>query len=282
MSAIQKFSKILLRVLAFFLCIVLTFSTMSFSGSCIPYQSPSNYNSGVFYHRLCSTELTGNPRVDIINIALSQYGYSESDDWWDMSGMDMGINNYTEYGYWYDLQGMWCAMFVSWCANFAEISDQVIPPHSYTASGVLWFMDRGRSYTRKDVENGKKTPKSGDLIYFRSDRNNSIVNHVGIVVGYFDGYVYTIEGNVNQDPNCTDGGQVLLRSRHISDTFIRYFCTPAYSSDSTHDISNFYPETYQVPDVADAEITLGEYVEDAIDIPDSGNQSNQTQFTFIP
>lgn len=256
--------------------------SLSFSGGSVAYSSSSNYGSGVYYDRLNSTVLTGDPRVDLVNIALSQYGYSESDNGWDLDGMEFGINNYTEYGHWYGVQSLWCAMFVSWCANSADISDDIIPPHAYTASGLLWYMDRGRSYGRKTVENGGYTPQAGDLIYFRSDRNNSIVNHVGIVLGYFDGYVYTIEGNVNQDPNCTDGGQVLVRSRHISDPFIRYFCRPNYSSDTTHVIGSFYPEDYQSPEIADAEVTLGEQADDLVEIPDSGYISDDTQYNFFP
>lgn len=278
----HQHKKIAFRILSFFICLILMVQTFAISGSGVTYHTASNYSSSVYFNRLSDTSLTGNPRVDIVNVALSQYGYAESDEWWDLTGMDKGISNLTEYGNWYGLQGMWCAMFVSWCASHAGISNNVVPSHSYTPSGVLWFMDRNCVMKREDVESGKYIPQSGDIIYYRSDRNDSIVNHVGIVLGYFDGYVYTVEGNINFDPNCTDGGQVLLRSRHISDPIIRYFCTPNYSSDVNHEINDFFPADYSPPAVADAELSLGEQPENTIDTPHATSPSSGPQYTFIP
>lgn len=270
------------RILVAVLCLFLTVSTLTFSGAGVTYDTSSNYDSGVYCDRLRDTLLTGHPRVDIVNIALSQYGYAESNNGWDLTGMKEGVGNYTEYGHWYGIQSMWCAMFVSWCAKYANIPQEVIPPHAYTPSGVLWFMDRDQVYSRSQVENGEYIPQAGDIIYFRSDRNNSLVNHVGIVLGYFDGYVYTVEGNVNFDPNCTDGGQVLVRSRHISDTFIRYFCCPNYSSNVTHEIGDFFSEEEIRPIPENEQLSFTEPTEESIELPSDANASDRSQFDFIP
>lgn len=275
-------NRIALRILIISLCLFLTLSTLTLSGAGVTYNTTSNFTNGVFYQRLQDTVLTGDQRVDIVNIALSQYGYAEGNNNWELSGMKEGIGNYTEYGNWYGIQSMWCAMFVSWCAQYANVPQNVVPSHAYTPSGVLWYLERNLVYNRAQVENGEYVPQAGDIIYFRSDRNTSIVNHVGIVLGYFDGYIYTIEGNVNSDPNCTDGGQVLVRSRHISDTFIRYFCVPKYNSDVTHEINHFFPDVESRPTPEDEQLDFGETGEEMLDVPVDNTASDRAQFNFIP
>ncbi len=273
----------LLRCLCMIICILFSVCAIAAPASAVTYHTSSDYDSSIYYERLCDVELTGDPRVDLINVALSQFGYSESSHYWQLDGMNIGIGNYTEYGNWYGVQSLWCAMFVSWCAHNAGIPENVIPSHAYTPSGILWFMDRDQVYTRAEVEQGIYTPQAGDLIYFKSDRNQNIVNHVGIVLGYFNEYVYTIEGNINFDPNCTDGGQVLLRSRHISDVNVRYFCCPNYSSDVTHEIGSFYPAyTPPVPqEPAEIDLTDTDYI--AVTQDSSSDASSQRpQYRFIP
>lgn len=273
------------RIATFVFCCIFLSACLCQNVYSVPYTTNSNYESSVYYDRLIDVPLTGDGRVDIVNIALSQYGYSESNNPDNLQGMQHGIYNNTEYGNWYGVQSMWCAMFTSWCAHNAAISQDVIPPHAYTASGLLWFMDRGQSHTRSEVASGKYIPQPGDLIYFHFPHNNSIVNHVGIVIGYFDGYVYTVEGNVNYDPSCADGGQVLMRSRHISDTAIRYFCSPNYSSENAHEVSTFFPS--ESSQLIDEEITLPpecndiEYVEIT---QGNGSEvaSEKPQYSFIP
>ena len=277
-----KNRKLAVRIVSSIACVLFFVTCFSFSGNCVTYETSSNYDSSIFHQRLLDTALTGNPRVDLINIALSQYGYSEGNNNWQLSGMEIGIGNHTEYGRWYGVQSMWCAMFVSWCAAQANIPDMVIPSHAYTVSGVLWFMDNTKVHSREEVEEGSYIPQAGDIIYFRSDRNESLVNHVGIVLGFFDGYLYTIEGNINFDPYCTDGGQVLLRNRHISDPYIRYFCCPKYNSDETHTISTFFPKSSERPVAAEAEITVSPPADNTVDTPDSVSTSEKSQYHFIP
>ena len=274
-----------IRILCTLLCCVFLMAFFSQPVFSLSYHTTSNYTSSVYYRRLTDVALTGDARVDIVNIALSQYGYSESSSGQDLSGMKEGFSNYTEYGHWYGMQSLWCAMFVSWCAYNAGIPEDVIPSHAYTASGVLWFMDRHQAYTRTQVQNGLYTPQAGDLIYFHFSRNNSIVNHVGIVIGYFDGYVYTVEGNINFDPSCSDGGQVLVRSRKISDTAIRYICSPDYSTEQSHAVGNFFP-SQNIPSTEESLDIPQQTGPDAnVEITQSANSdliSEKPQYSFIP
>ena len=142
----------------------------------LSYSGSSSYKSGKYYQRLTSVQLTGDQRVDIVNVANSQIGYQEGSSSSQLSGTAYGSKNYTEYGRWYGMQDMWCAMFVSWCANVAGVSKSIVPSHAYTPYGLQWFKDRGRAYSRATVAKGGYTPKPGDIIYFKSSRNSNTTN----------------------------------------------------------------------------------------------------------
>ena len=203
------------------------------NASALSYNGSSSYKSGKYYTRLKNVSLTGDQRTDIVNVAKSQVGYQEGSSSSQLSGTTYGGKNYTEYGRWYGLQDMWCAMFVSWCANVAGVSTSIVPKHSYTPTGLQWFKDRGRAYSRAAVARGEYTPKAGDIIYFKSSRNNNTTNHIGIVTGYSNGTVYTIEGNTSSATISTNGGAVCEKSYSISNTYIVYICCPAYKNTSS-------------------------------------------------
>ena len=201
-------------------------------------QYSESYSSGIFYRRLQNIHFTGDMRNDIVMVAMSQIGYTEGNTKTQLSGFAHGSGNYTEYGLWYNnLQSapggyekaMWCAMFVSWCANQAGIPSNTVYYHAYTVYGVNWFIDQELAYTRQQVVDGIYTPQPGDLVYFKSSRNGDKVNHVGIVVKYENNILYAVEGNTNDSAHSTNGGQVCLKSYQITDTFIRYICSPSYT-----------------------------------------------------
>ena len=84
--------------------------------------------------------------------------------------------------------GAWCAMFVSWCANQANIPRTIIPLYASCAAGRQWFESRDLFKYKESY-----TPKTGDIIFFLSNG----ASHTGIVVEYKNGTVYTIEGNTS-------------------------------------------------------------------------------------
>jgi hypothetical protein len=125
-------------------------------------------------------------------------------------------------------------MFVSWCAARAGISTDTVPSHAYTPDGLSWFAARGQAYTRAEIQSRKYTPRPGDLIYFKSSRNAKSTNHIGIITGYSNGRVYTVEGNVGAPGKLTNGGMVTEHSYPISNTYIVFICAPNYESGSTN------------------------------------------------
>ncbi|MGN1111682.1 MAG: CHAP domain-containing protein [Acutalibacteraceae bacterium] len=219
------------KITAIFLSVLLIaavlMSTVA-SASALTYSGSSSYKSGKYYTALTKVQLTGNQRTDIVNVAKSQIGYQESNSASQLSGTVPGNGNKTEYGRWYGLQSLWCAMFVSWSANVAGVSTSVVPKHCATTNGLSWFQSRGQAYSRADVAAGKYTPQPGDIIYFKSARNSNPTNHVGIVTSYSNNTVYTVEGNTSSATVSTDGGAVAAKKYAITNTYIVYICKPNY------------------------------------------------------
>ena len=144
------------KVTAITLVLMMLFSVIvPVSASALSYSGSSSYASGKYYRQLQAVQLTGNQRTDIVNVAKSQIGYQEGSSSSQLSGEVRGNANYTEYGRWYGTQDMWCAMFVSWCANAAGISTSIVPKHSYTPTGLSWFQNRGLAYSRATVASGR-------------------------------------------------------------------------------------------------------------------------------
>lgn len=232
------------KIIALALSAALSVS-MSAQVSALQYTGTGSYMSGKYYRQLRQVALTGDPRTDIVAIARSQLGYQEGASVNQLSGEIYGGVNHTEFGAWYGMQDQWCAMFVSWCAGLAGVSTDTVPSHCYTPDGLDWFAQRGLAYSREEVKSRKYTPQPGDLIYFKSNRTAKATNHVGLVTGYLNGIIYTIEGNVGSAGRLTNGGMVTQKSYPISNGYIAYICAPNYSQGST----NVPGQLRQIPEV---------------------------------
>lgn len=109
-----------------------------------------------------------------------------------------GTANGRRYVQWYNevsgryiaLTSAWCAIFVSWCARQAGISEEQIPTFAGCTSGRNTFKRLGVWFDRD-----KHTPQRGDLVLFDWDGDPSMSEHVGIVTRADNKYVYTVEGN---------------------------------------------------------------------------------------
>ena len=210
----------------------------------LSYNFTSGYLNSQYYTNLMNVHLTGNPRDDIVAVAMSQLGYHEGKSG-DTSGSGDGydMDNYTEYGRWYynhvdssDVfyRGAWCSMFASWCANEAGISTNVIPRRALVAYMADSFGNMGRYYTWNQTTcgYGSKTIQKGDLIIY-SERPGSRLSHIGIVTDViYNGNrctISTVEGNVNDQCRTrrwimTKSGNGYIDSEHV----IRGFCCPNY------------------------------------------------------
>lgn len=143
---------------------------------------------------------TGDLRKDLVGIAQTQVGYSESEMNYEV-GTDGVRRGYTRYGAWYGAPyGDWSAMFVSFCLNYAG-ADPAETPGNTGADAMAMLWDNLGKYTPA----GHYSPEAGDLVFFND-------NTVGIVTEVQDATFYVICGDVN-DTVC--GQQMSLNDLSI-------------------------------------------------------------------
>ncbi|MCR5664344.1 MAG: CHAP domain-containing protein [Oscillospiraceae bacterium] len=132
--------------------------------------------------------LTGDWASDALLIAYSQLGCVESAT--DVIVDDEGeTKGYTCYGeYFGQPYGDWCAMFISFCLEFAGVPAERFP----RSSGVNPWMDALKEQGLYR-EAGAYAPAVGDLVFFSdpADRTGLLGGHVGLVSA-----VETAEGSV--------------------------------------------------------------------------------------
>lgn len=152
------------------------------------------YAQTPYYARLATVELTGDWHTDIVNVALSQIGYHESDTPGDNCGSSaQGYGNCTEYGNVYGgLNAQWCAMFVSWCARQANIPRYVINTSARAYPDGVGG-DRQYAFHINSVSASRHAPRVGDLVFFSSTGYGT--DHVGLVARTTETGIYTVEGN---------------------------------------------------------------------------------------
>ena len=206
------------------------------------YYPTSYYSGSVYYSNLRELQITGNQRLDIINVALSQVGYHEGNKVSQLDGSNQnGNQNYTEYGYWFGKQVVgqdsgfyyeWCAIFTAWCARQSRVPVNVINNASYAHAGSNPYYFNTVTYHAR----GTYTPKSGDLIFYDWAYNDKKWDHVGIVLYVYGGKLYAVEGNASE--------QVLIREISAYDNEIQGFGVPKYTSANANAID---PSSYPVP-----------------------------------
>jgi len=151
--------------------------------------------------------LTGNQLEDIVHVAESQIGYTETD-----GGTVYGAEFKNEYG-------EWCAYFISWCARKANIDKSVIP----STGSVDDFLYYGTKHIAADGY----IPKRGDIVVYG---DSTAQYHVGLVTGYNSKYKYatTVEGNLSEKVKASRTTW-FKNGRGISIS-PAYYITPNYNS----------------------------------------------------
>lgn len=179
---------------------------------------------------------TGMGADDIVGVAKTQVGYKQNS-----AG--------TKYGDWYNkifVNQPWCAMFVSWCAEQAGISQTTIQKFASCSIGVNWFKSIGR-WQDSQYYGGNYTPKKGDIVFYRNGGSSSISDHVGIVAGINGIYLNVIEGNATNQSCCEFKTN---SSRTLSNKYVIGYGTPDYSGEikgSSEDEPTDYEE-WQITD----------------------------------
>ena len=141
-------------------------------------------------------ELSGNWAEDLVHVAKSQLGYTESirnfDAVYNEERNAYDLYGWNRYGAWYgEPYSEWGAMFVSFCLFYAGVSSDAVP---YDSDPARWADTLGVRELFHGLEEGY-TPKPGDLIFFDRDGDGR-ADRVGIVseVNRESGTINTLEG----------------------------------------------------------------------------------------
>ena len=158
---------------------------------------------------LSGISFSGNWAKDILAVAESQIGYSESAENVILVGEE--LKGYTRYGEKYgDPYGDWSAMFVAFCAEYAGITDFVTETDS-----ERWLL-------KLDAEgkllSGDFAAKTGDIVFVDTDDDGE-AELMGIVTGKVSGTekIEFIAGD-------TENGSVEYLIYETSDTAILGYC----------------------------------------------------------
>ena len=201
-------------------------------------------------------ELTGDWATDVLAIAETQLGYTESKK--NFVENELGEQSgYTRYGAWYGVPyGDWCAMFISFCLNYAEV--EAFPMEANCQNWIEQLTEEPYGIYREAKE---YVPKTGDLIFFDTDLDG-VCHHVGIVaeveLGEEDtiSTVKVLEGNSVHDsveyityelsdPKIMGYGELIQPKEEsdISTNLLTY-------EDETMTVTATFPEEYMIPENA--------------------------------
>ena len=150
-----------------------------------------------------------NTAASMVAVAVSQTGYTESD------------NGYTKYGAAYGDSTMnWDVAFVLWCAKEAGISPTVIPNYLMIDSMRAFFSAKG-TYNLSKSHGTSYTPKAGDIVFFSESSSVNSLTHIGVVEKKTDTGFTAVEGAYK--------GKVARVDYKNSDKVVIGFGSPDYS-----------------------------------------------------
>ncbi len=139
-------------------------------------------------------DMTGVLADDVVAIAQSQLGYTESTKNYTLADDGETKQGYTRYGAWYG-EGFeyvdWDAMFASFCLYYAGVDEDVFP---LSSGAYAWMTELSELGYYEDATNAE--PAAGSLVFFDEDGDGR-ADRVGIVteVNENDSTLTVIEGD---------------------------------------------------------------------------------------
>lgn len=135
--------------------------------------------------------ITNDVAQNLVSIAGTQVGYSESTQNYEYNEL-AEKNSYTRYGEWYgSYYSEWNTIFVSFCMNYANISD-VDSFINATAESMRCAWTERNNYYLADKYSGSR----GDVVFFDTDSDTK-ADRTGIVVYSSESVLIVIEGDVD-------------------------------------------------------------------------------------
>jgi hypothetical protein len=123
--------------------------------------------------------LTEDWAEDLVQIAQSQLGNSESADNYILAEDGETRNGITRYGQWYgNPHGDWSAMFTLFCLHYAQIPQETIPwsPGVYN---MMRLLQDAQIFLQPD----ENLAESGNLLFLDTDANGN-ADRIAILCGY--------------------------------------------------------------------------------------------------
>ncbi|MCD8017516.1 MAG: fibro-slime domain-containing protein [Oscillospiraceae bacterium] len=226
-------------------------------------------------------ELTGVWADDVVAIAQSQLGYTESTSNFVLDEDGVTRKGYTRYGAWVENEyGDWDAMFASFCLYYAEVSTDDFPE---STGAYAWSVKLQECELYADA--AEYAPIAGDIVFFDTDEDeDSRADRVGIVteINEDDGELTVIEGDCAGE----DADTVAENTYSIDDsTIIGYGILPEQKIDAAAaaEITEKYTLSYENDDYAvtvtyDDSAELPENVELAVSEYDKDSETYQTRY----
>lgn len=164
---------------------------------------------------------TGAESADMIAAARSQLGYTAPETGAKYNQWFEGKEGTYSYA--------WCQTFLSWCADQAGISTEIIAKESTVGGEYAFFVNQKR-YRKSVAQGGTYTPRPGDIAFYSETSDENALTHVGLVTAVGETSFQTIEGNVSN--------QVMACERQLDSSVVIGYGCPLYA-----DLPNlFVPE----------------------------------------
>ncbi len=122
---------------------------------------------------------------DVVSIAESQVGYTESEANFQLAEDEETRQGYTRYGAWYGNDyGDWDAMFASFCLHYAGVPENRFPEASGAYAWITELKEKEQTDQTGDLnlyaDAADYIPVPGDLVFFDTDDDEK-ADHVGII-----------------------------------------------------------------------------------------------------
>lgn len=136
-------------------------------------------------------DMTGIWADDVVLIAQSQLGYTESESNFKIAEDGETRRGYTRYGEWAgDKYAEWSASFASFCLFYAGVVEEVFPYNMDCAEWIAQLDNQSQYRAAKEYE-----PKAGDLLFLDENEDGSS-DHVGVITSVTSqGDMTVIEGD---------------------------------------------------------------------------------------
>lgn len=177
------------------------------------------------------------PANDVIRVARGELGVTE------LPPGSNRVKYWDDYGAGWQGQP-WCVAFLWWVFTHAGEGMAFFGGGKTASCGTLlrWYSAQGQTVAKKDIQ-------PGDIVILNFS-GTSETQHCGLVVDALKmGYFQTIEGNTSQSGSQSNGGQVCLKTRNLSQ--VVGVCRPKYKGGKPVNLenSNDFDEHWAAPDI---------------------------------